>query len=252
MPTSSAEAQRPEARLVISGLAAGYGRDPIVADVELSVGPGEVVSVVGANGAGKSTLLKAITGALPVMAGRISLAGREVGNLPANRLARLGVGYVPQLRDVFDTMTVVENLEMGGYLLDPRSRSSRVEVVMGIFPRLRQMRSRQALKLSGGERKMVALARVLMLDPQVLILDEPTAGLSPELSRAVLREQVRALADRGTAVLLVEQKAFEALEISDWAYVLVGGRIMIQGRGPELASRPDIREVFLGAEVTRA
>ncbi|MGH7642928.1 MAG: ABC transporter ATP-binding protein [Candidatus Dormibacteria bacterium] len=252
MPTSSAEVARRAPLLTISGLAAGYGGDPIIDEIDISVGAGEVVSVIGANGAGKSTLLKAVTGALAPMAGLVQVAGREVTDMPAHRLARLGVGYVPQIRDVFDTMTVLENLEMGGYLLRPPERASRVEEIMAIFPRLSQMRGRRAMQLSGGERKMVALGRVLMLRPQVLVLDEPTAGLSPELSRAVLREQVRTLADRGTAILLVEQKAFEALEISDWAYVLVGGRVVIEGRGPELATRPDIREVFLGGGVAQA
>jgi ABC-type branched-subunit amino acid transport system ATPase component len=230
----------------IAGLAAGYGGDPIVAEIDITVGAGEVVAVIGANGAGKSTLLKAITGALVPISGRVTVEGREITRLPAHRLARLGIGYVPQTRDVFDTMTVVENLEMGGYLLSAPERAARVTEVMNIFPQLNQMRGRRALKLSGGERKMVALARVLMLRPKVLVLDEPTAGLSPELSRAVLRQQVRTLADRGTAILLVEQKAFEALEVSDWAYVLVGGRVVIDGPGSVVARRPDIREVFLG------
>jgi len=246
MPTSSAEATRRAPRMEIAGLAAGYGGDPIVAEIDITVGAGEVVAVIGANGSGKSTLLKAITGALVPISGRVTFEGREISRLPAHRLARLGIGYVPQIRDVFDTMTVVENLEMGGYLLSASERAARVTEVMNIFPQLNQLRGRRALKLSGGERKMVALARVLMLRPQVLVLDEPTAGLSPELSRAVLRQQVRTLADRGTAILLVEQKAFEALEVSDWAYVLVGGRVVIDGPGSAVALRPDIREVFLG------
>lgn len=249
MPTSSAEKGRPTPRLVVEGLSAGYGRDPIISGIDLAVGGGEVVSVIGANGAGKSTLLKAITGALPAMSGRVALGDRDISNLSAHRLARLGIGYVPQSRDVFDTLTVGENLEMGGYLLSALERSQRAEEVLGIFPKLKEMLGRRAMKLSGGERKMLALARVLMLSPQVLVLDEPTAGLSPELSRSVLRDQVRTLADGGAAILLVEQKAFEALEISDWAYVLVAGRTAIAGPGPELAARSDIREVFLGAEV---
>jgi len=138
---------------------------------------------------------------------------------------------------------------MGGYLLPAKDRTRRAEEVLDFFPKLRHMQGRRAMKLSGGERKMVALARVLMLSPQVLVLDEPTAGLSPDLSRSVLRDQVRTLADSGTAILLVEQKAFEALEISNWAYVLVAGRTAVQGAGPELAARPGIREVFLGAAV---
>ncbi len=254
MPTSSAEAAAagPAARrtplLVLEGLTAGYGGDPIVSDVSLAVGEGEVVAVIGANGAGKSTLLKAVTGRLAPMRGRVILAGRDTTHRSGHQLARMGIGYVPQTRDVFDTLTVTENLEMGGVLLPKADRRRRVTAVLAIFPQLQSMPERRALRLSGGERKMVALARALMLEPRVLILDEPTANLSPDLSRSVLREQVRRLADAGTAILLVEQKAFEALEIADWAHVLVAGRSVTEGPGPVLASRPDIREVFLGRE----
>jgi len=137
-------------------------------------------------------------------------------------------------------------LEMGGYLLTKPQLTQDRDSAIDTFPALADMRSRTASKLSGGERKMLAIARVLMLEPVVLVLDEPTSSLSPELSRAVLRDQVRRLADSGTAVLLVEQKAFEALGVSDWAYILVAGRIEIAGRASEIAARPDIREVFLG------
>jgi len=212
----------------------------------LGVGPGEVVSVIGPNGAGKSTLLKAIAGRLQVMTGSITLNGRDITNMPGNRLARMGLGFVPQVKDVFDTLTVTENLEMGGYLLAKPQLGERIDKVLAMFPALAAMTSRTASKLSGGERKMLAVARVLMLDPGVLVLDEPTSNLSPDLSRVVLRDQVRSLADAGTAVLLVEQKAFEALGVSDWAYILVAGHIEISGQAGDILGRPDIREVFLG------
>jgi len=252
MPTSSDSPgtddgrERPSAVLRLADVAAGYGAAPIVSGVSLSVGPGEVVSVIGPNGAGKSTLLKAVTGRLPLMAGAVSLGDRDVTNMRGNLLARLGLGFVPQVRDVFDTLTVTENLEMGGYLLPKARLAGRIDAVLTAFPALAGMRSRTAGRLSGGERKMLAVARVLMLEPAVLVLDEPTSGLSPDLSRAVLRDQVRRLADAGTAVLLVEQKAFEALGVSDWAYILVAGRIEISGPAGEILDRPDIREVFLG------
>ena len=256
MPTSSASAaaggpaggppSRPPAILRVQDVSAGYGPAVIVSGVSITAGPGEVVSVIGPNGAGKSTLLKAITGRLPVMTGTVTFGDRDITNMRGHLLARLGLGFVPQTRDVFDTLTVAENLEMGGYLLSKPQLAARTEAVLATFPALAQMRSRHASKLSGGERKMLAVARVLMLEPAVLVLDEPTSNLSPDLSRAVLRDQVRRLADAGTAVLLVEQKAFEALGVSDWAYVLVAGRIEIAGPASEIVARPDIREVFLG------
>ncbi|MGI9007881.1 MAG: ABC transporter ATP-binding protein [Streptosporangiaceae bacterium] len=251
MPTSSdnpppGPAPRPAATLCLQDVAAGYGGAAIVAGVNISVGPGEVVSVIGPNGAGKSTLLKAVTGRLPVMTGTVTFKDRDITNLPGHVLARLGLGFVPQVKDVFETLTVSENLEMGGYLMAKHQLTARIDAVLSAFPALADKRHRTASKLSGGERKMLAVARVLMLDPAVLVLDEPTSNLSADLSRMVLRDQVRHLADSGTAVLLVEQKAFEALGVSDWAYILVAGRVEIAGQASELIARPDIREVFLG------
>jgi ABC-type branched-subunit amino acid transport system ATPase component len=240
------ERERPPPVLRLDDVAAGYGGAPIVSGVSISVGPGEVVSVIGPNGAGKSTLLKAVTGRLPVMTGTVTFKERNVTNMRGHLLTRIGMGYVPQSKDVFDTLTVTENLEMGGYLLSKQQLAGRIESALSTFPALANARSRTAGKLSGGERKMLAMARVLMLEPAVLVLDEPTSNLSPELSRSVLRDQVRHLADAGTAVLLVEQKAFEALGVSDWAYIMVGGRIEIAGPASEILGRPDIREVFLG------
>jgi branched-chain amino acid transport system ATP-binding protein len=254
MPISSdsvpGEQGRHPAVLRLDGVAAGYGGAAIVSGVSISVGPGEVVSVIGPNGAGKSTLLKAVTGRLPVMAGTVTFKDRDVTNWRGHLLARMGLGFVPQNKDVFDTLTVTENLEMGGYLLTKPQLAARIDKVMSTFPALADMRSRTASKLSGGERKMLAVGRVLMVEPAVLVLDEPTSGLSPELSRSVLRDQVRGLADSGTAVLLVEQKAFEALGVSDWAYILVAGRVEIAGPASEILGRPDIREVFLGRSGT--
>src|SRR3984957_11409931 len=250
MPISSdsapGEREGHPAVLRLDGVAAGYGGAAIVSDVSISVRPGEVVSVIGPNGAGKSTLLKAVTGRLPVMAGTVTFKDRDVTNWRGHLLARMGLGFVPQTKDVFDTLTVTENLEMGGYLLTKPQLAARIDKVMSTFPALANMRSRTASKLSGGERKMLAVARVLMAEPAVLVLDEPTSILSPELSRSVLRDQVRRLADSGTAVLLVEQKAFEALGVSDWAYILVAGRVEIAGPASEIRGRPDIHEVFLG------
>jgi ABC-type branched-subunit amino acid transport system ATPase component len=234
--------------LSIRGVTAGYGAGPpIVRDADMNVSRGKVVAVVGPNGAGKSTILKAILGIARMTAGHVELDGRDVTGLPLEKLARLGIGYVPQVDDVFDGLRVRENLDMGGYLFNRVQRAQRMERALDVFPQLKPRLNRYVETLSGGERKMTAIARVLMLDPSVLLLDEPTASLSPELSRAVLEEQVRALGNIGKAVLLVEQKAVAALEISDWAYMLVRGEVVMSADAREVLAKPDMREIFLGA-----
>jgi ABC-type branched-subunit amino acid transport system ATPase component len=243
---SSGDAQSADA-LTIQGLTAGYGGPPIVSGVDMQVGYGKVVAVVGPNGAGKSTLLKAVLGVARVHEGRVELNGRDVTGMPLENLARLGVGYVPQLDDVFEGLRVRENLDMGAYLANRRQKAERLERVLELFPQLKPRMNRFVETLSGGERKMTAIARVLMLDPSVLILDEPTASLSPELSRTVLEEQVRALGDLGKGVLLVEQKAVAALGIADWAYMLVRGEVVMSADAQEVLGKPDMREIFLGA-----
>ena len=234
--------------LAIRGLTAGYGDAAIVTEVDVDVNPGQVVAVVGPNGAGKSTLLKAILGIARLISGRVELNGKDVTGLPLPQLARLGIGYVPQLDDVFEALRVRENLDMGGYLFPARVRAVRMESTLEVFPQLRSKLNRFVETLSGGERKMTAIARVLMLDPSVLLLDEPTAGLSPELSRQVLEEQIRTLGKHGKAVLLMEQKAVAALGIADWAYMMVGGKVVMSARGSDVLATPEMREIFLGAK----
>jgi ABC-type branched-subunit amino acid transport system ATPase component len=250
MPTSSADSNsRPEQLLVISGLTAGYGGSAVISDVDLVVGSKEVVTMIGPNGAGKSTMLGAVMGRVKIMGGSITLRGTPITRMRAHELSRLGIGYVPQTRDIFETLTVRENLEMGGYSLSSSLIPAAMDKVFSIFPDLVTHLSKRAGKLSGGERKMLAIGRVLMPEPSVLILDEPTANLSPKLARMVLREQVPRLAESGVAVLLVEQKALEALEISDWGYLLVAGRVQLAGQANDLATRPGLREMFLGQVV---
>ncbi|MFZ0918745.1 MAG: ABC transporter ATP-binding protein [Candidatus Dormiibacterota bacterium] len=239
--------KRPVPLLRAEGITAGYGGVPVIQDVSLSVGPGEIVAIIGPNGAGKSTLLKALVGILRVTSGRIMLGDEEVTNRRPEQLARRGVGYVPQVQDIFEPMTVLENLEMGGYLLPAATIRARVPEVVEVFPALRPMLKRRADKLSGGERKMLAIARVLMLDPKVLILDEPTANLAPQLADKLLREQVNGLGALGKAVLLVEQRARAALEIAAYTSVLVSGSIRMEGQPGELLDRQDFEELFLGA-----
>jgi ABC-type branched-subunit amino acid transport system ATPase component len=238
---------RPAPSLQAHGITSGYGGVPVIRDVSISVGPREVVAVIGPNGAGKSTLLKSLVGILKLNSGRVILGEDDVTGKPPEELARRGVGYVPQVNDIFEPLTVLENLEMGGYLLKPAQVKARIAEVGAVFPQLPPMLKRRADKLSGGERKMLAIARVLMLDPKVLILDEPTANLSPKLADSLLKDHVRRLAGLGKAVLIVEQRARAALQVADWTSVLVSGSVRLEGPPGELLQREDFEELFLGA-----
>ena len=228
------------------GVTAGYGGDPVIHAVSVRAEPREVVSIVGPNGSGKSTLLKSLVGVLRVSAGTVMVGDRDVTNMPPEEVARAGVGYVPQVDDVFAPLTVRENLEMGGYLLPRKEISAHVGQVLSVFPRLGSMLGRPAGKLSGGERKMLAMGRVLMLEPAVFLLDEPTANLAPAIARSLLDEHVRRLAEGGATVLIVEQRAKAVLAISDRTYVLGGGRLQMEGTPAELSASPDFVRSFLG------
>jgi ABC-type branched-subunit amino acid transport system ATPase component len=227
-------------------VSAGYDGDPVVHEVSVSVNPGEVVSIVGPNGSGKSTLLKSLVGVVAVLSGRVFVGDRDITGWASDEVARIGVGYVPQVDDVFGPLTVRENLEMGGYLLKPRDVAARMKHVLEVFPQLKAMLSRRAAKLSGGERKMLAMGRALMLEPVLIILDEPTANLAPIVAASVLRDHVRQLAGTGASVLVVEQRAKAVLEISDRTYVLGGGRVRMEGTPAELTASPEFVESFLG------
>ena len=239
------------AELRADGVTAGYGGDPVIRGITVRVEPGQVVSLVGANGSGKSTLLKSLVGVVRVSSGTVRIGEADVTNRPPEEVARAGVGYVPQVDDVFAPLTVRENLEMGGYLLPPRDVRARIDHVVGVFPRLGTMLSRLAGKLSGGERKMLAMGRVLMLDPAVVLLDEPTANLAPAIARSLLEDHVRGLASNGASVLVVEQRARAVLAISDRTYVLAGGEVRMEGTPAELSASPAFIESFLGGTVPR-
>ena len=232
--------------LITEGLTAGYGGSPVVHGVDISVAPGEVVSIVGPNGSGKSTLLKAIVGVVQTLTGTVRIGGHEVTGWSSDRIARIGVGYVPQVDDVFAPLTVRENLEMGGYLLKLRDVRARIDHVLEVFPQLARMQRRRASKLSGGERKMLAMGRALMLAPALVVLDEPTANLAPILAATVLQEHVRALSETGASVLVVEQRARAVLEISDRTYVLGGGQVRMEGTPAELSASSEFVDSFLG------
>ena len=234
-----------------TGVTAGYGGDPVIRNITVLAEPGEVVSLVGANGSGKSTFLKSLVGVVRVTAGTVVIGETDLTRKAPEEVARAGVGYVPQVDDVFAPLTVRENLEMGGYLLPSGQVRARIDEVTTVFPRLGAMLSRAAGKLSGGERKMLAMGRVLMLQPAVFLLDEPTANLAPAIARTLLEEHVRRLAASGATVLVVEQRARAVLAISDRTYVLAGGEVRMEGTPAALAASPAFIESFLGGTVTR-
>ena len=234
--------------LTVENLTAGYGGAPVLRSVSLRVEAGRAACVVGANGSGKSTLLRAILGTIRVSEGQVHLSDVDVTNWETDRIIRSGVGYVPQLDDVFFPLTVEENLALGGYTVPRQSWRKRADEVLDMFPVLSDKRGRVARTLSGGERKMLAVARALMTAPRLLVLDEPTANLAPNIASTLLKEQIPRLRASGVAVLLVEQRARDALQVSDEGYVMVTGQIALRGSGAELASRPDLSDLFLGAK----
>ncbi len=248
--SASAEARRGAAAgaatpvLGLEGVSGGYGEADILHGVSLHVDPGEIVVVIGPNGAGKSTAIKAVFGLLRLSAGRITLAGREITRMPTVAVVRAGVAYVPQVSNVFPSLSVEENLEMGGFVRDDDLRP-RIEEIYGLFPVLREKRRQPAGSLSGGQRQMVAMGKALMTEPVVLLLDEPTAGLSPKYQAEIL-EIVSRINAAGTPVLMVEQNARAALGIADRGYVLVDGRNRTEGPAAELLANPDVARMFLG------
>lgn len=244
--TVTPEQRKTGAELRIEALSAGYAGRAVVEGVSVHVPPGHIVSVVGPNGSGKSTLLKSVVGVVEVLSGRILLDDRDLTGSAPEDVARAGVGYVPQIDDVFSPLSVRENLEMGGYLLPPRQVAAAIERVVEVFPRLAEMYRRSAGKLSGGERKMLAMGRVLMLEPSLFILDEPTANLAPLIANQLLAENVRQLAAAGASVLIVEQRAKAVLEISDRTFVLAGGRLRMEGSPADLAGSQEFVDSFLG------
>ncbi|MEJ0078762.1 MAG: ABC transporter ATP-binding protein [Alphaproteobacteria bacterium] len=228
-----------------AGVVAGYtAADEILKGLDFAVDDREIVCIIGPNGAGKSTLLKAIAGLLHPSQGSITLRGHSLAGLEPREITRLGVAYVPQEHNVFPTMSVRENLEMGGYVDESRTKA-RIAEVMERFPMLARKRTHAARTLSGGERQILAMAMALMVQPSVLLLDEPSAGLSPMAAESLF-ESIRDINRDGLAIALVEQNASEALAIADRAYVVVDGRNSRTGPARELAADSDIKRPFLG------
>jgi branched-chain amino acid transport system ATP-binding protein len=234
------------ALLELRHVEAGYGSVQILYGVSLIVNAGEVVAVIGPNGAGKSTTFKATMGFITYLGGEIVFDGRNLVGQRPDRIIALGLSYVPQGRVVFSQMTVRENLEMGAYLERERAKiDASMEYVYSLFPRLRERRRQLAATLSGGEQQMLAMGRALMMRPKMLMLDEPSLGLSPRLVDDVF-ETIVALARDGITVTLVEQNAARALQIADRGYVLELGRNRFEGTGGELLRNPEVRSMYLG------
>jgi branched-chain amino acid transport system ATP-binding protein len=237
--------------LTVDGMNVFYGGVQALRGVSFTVGKGEIVSLIGANGAGKSTTLRAISGVVRPASGTIVHDGKPIAGLAPHRIVRLGIAHVPEGRGVFANMTVRENLEMGAY-----TRSSRTEVeesfgrVFALFPRLSERASQMAGTLSGGEQQMLAIGRALVQRPELLLLDEPSMGLSPLLVEEIFR-MIAQINRAGTTILLVEQNASMALSVAGRAYVLETGEIVLSGKSSELRENPKVREAYLGEEAGR-
>jgi branched-chain amino acid transport system ATP-binding protein len=230
-----------EARHVVAGYVPEVN---ILNGLDLDLAAGEFVGIIGPNGAGKSTFLKAVLGLVPVRGGTVTFAGEDITGHQAHQLVEKGVGFVPQNRNVFPSLTVTENLEMGAYLQPSRFKQQR-EYVFTLFPRLSQRSTQRAGSLSGGERQMVAMGRALMLEPKLLLLDEPSAGLSPMLQDQVFL-QCKQINATGVSILMVEQNARRCLQVCDRGYVLDQGRNAYAGTGRELLGDPKVIELYLG------
>ncbi len=232
--------------LEVQNVSTGYGEVQVLWDVSLRLEPGQVTALVGANGAGKTTLLRTIVGLLKPWQGKIFFEGEDVTRLPPHRKANMGLILVPEGRQLFTHMTVLENLEMGA--TPPRAREKfqeNLELVFDMFPRLKERLHQKAGTMSGGERQMLAVARGLMGAPKVLMIDEMSLGLAPVLVLE-LYESLRKLREAGITVLLVEQNVHMALSIADYAYVLAEGRVELEGPSQEVARNPHVREAYLG------
>ena len=229
--------------LEVNGLAAGYQGNDVVHDIAFHVDAGEAVMIIGSNGAGKTTLFRTVIGLLSPSSGEVRFEGRDITGMPAQRVVRLGIGFVPAERHLFPRMTVEENLSLGAY--PERPDPEMLAMVMDLFPRLAERLKQTAGTLSGGEQQMLAVGRALMSKPRLLVLDEPSTGLAPLLARATY-EALGVLREQGLTVLIAEQQVPLAMAFSDRGYVLENGRIRTEGTSAELAADPDVRQAYMG------
>jgi branched-chain amino acid transport system ATP-binding protein len=230
--------------LELDQVVGGYGETQILHGVSLRVEPGEIVAIIGPNGAGKSTAMKAVFGLLRLSSGKVRLAGEEITNTPPDQVVKQGVCYVPQTANIFPTLTVHENLEMGAYVRRDDIRP-RLGEIYDMFPDLVVKKNQPAGTLSGGQRQMVAMGKALMLEPRILLVDEPTAGLSPKI-RGEIFKIIRTINSAGTPILMVEQNAKQALAIAARGYILVDGRNRLEDTGPNLLANEEVGKMFLG------
>jgi neutral amino acid transport system ATP-binding protein len=232
--------------LQLFDLVAGYNPEVnILQGVNCQAEQGQLVVVIGANGAGKSTLARAIFGLVPIRSGEILFKQQKINNLPPEQIVRLGISYVPQVANVFPSLSVMENLEMGAFLGDDRVLRQQKDKILDIFPALIKKCNQRAGTLSGGERQMLAMGRALMLEPQLLILDEPSAALSPMLVQDIF-QLIQRINEAGTTIILVEQNARKALAMADIAFVMNTGKVEFQGSGTDLLNDPRVAELYLG------
>jgi branched-chain amino acid transport system ATP-binding protein len=230
--------------LSLNNLRAGYGQTEILHDLSIYVNPNEIVAIIGPNGAGKSTAMKAVLGLLNITEGSVVLNGEDITDTPAQKVIERGISYVPQTNNVFVNLSVQENLEMGAWTR-PTGVEARLDEMYDLFPDLAEKRNQAAGSLSGGQRQMVAMAKALMVDAKILLLDEPTAGLSPKY-RGEIFGTIQKIKGTGVPILIVEQNAKQALGVSDRGYVLVDGANRHTGTGAGLAADPEIARMFLG------
>ena len=230
--------------LKTEGITAGYTKVDILHEVNIRVKPGEIVSVIGPNGAGKSTLLKTIFGILNPREGNVTLKNEDITGLKPDKIARKGISYVPQVDNIFPSMTIQENLDMGAFIRDD-DYSQRLDEIYDLFPILKERRKQKAGQLSGGQRQMVAMGRALMVDPQVLLLDEPSAGLSPILVSDIF-EKITEINETGVSIIIVEQNAREALKMANHGYVLAMGKNVLDDKGDALLANEEVGRLYLG------
>jgi len=231
--------------LEVRDLNAGYGKAQVLFEVSLKVEEGTICTILGPNGSGKSTLLKTIFGLTKVYSGSIKFKGVEVVGMEPYEIARMGLSYLPQVENIYQNLSVRENLIMAGYTLSKEDMEKRIEEVLETFPILKDFLDRKAMTLSGGERQMLVMARSLMRRPSLMLFDEPSANLSPKLSEMIF-EKIKELNGMGITIVFVEQNTRKALEISDEAYLLVSGRVRFHGKAKELANNKEFGRLFLG------